>query len=227
MGFWEHSGVHVVISSKAMESKERKTIWNTTVVVALITLCGTITSAALGSPAIAAFVRGKATPTATILSTPAPLTATPQTATPGVPFTPGPLLPDLVPVSISAPACISDHTPGATRSRYVRQTVTIRNVGPGGTASFGSFSNRVVLTVAGQRYPLDEWAGLFNGIVGPLDLTVNDLRPNDDADLTLNIDLRGNSRYSLEVIANSGAAVIPETNSANNSLSRDFSTNCK
>ena len=53
------------------------------------------------------------------------------------------------------------------------------------------------------------------------------LGPNNDADLVVNIDLRGYSRYSLEVITNAGAAVIPEANSANNSLSQDFSTNCK
>lgn len=215
-----------------MQSKERKTIWNTTVIVALITLCGTIGSAVLGSPAIAEFVRGKATPTAGLASpaagspTPA-LTHTSETPAPPVTFTPAPVLPDLVPVSIGAPACITDHTPGATRSRYVRQTVTIRNIGPGATAPFGSFNNRVVLTVGGQRYPLDKWASLYNGVVGPLDLNVASLGSNDDADLTLNLDLRGNSRYSLEVIANSGAAVIPEADSANNSLSRDFTTNCK
>jgi hypothetical protein len=207
-----------------MESKERKTTaWNTTVIVAVITLCGTITSAVLGSPAIAELVRGqKGTPTPSLALTQGPGATTPTPA-----YTATPLLPDLAPVAISAPTCITDHTPGATRTKYVRQVVTIRNLGPGGTASFGSFSSRVILTAGGQRYPLEDWASLYNGVVGPLDLNTASLGPNDDADLVLNIDLRGYSRYSLEVITNSGAAVIPEVNSANNSLSRDFSTNCK
>ncbi|MGE5252153.1 MAG: hypothetical protein ACM3QS_18275 [Bacteroidota bacterium] len=213
-----------------MNQKERNTSWNTTVVVALITLCGTVASAVLASPALAVLLGGKASPTpfppASLTGTPsANATLTPERPVPTAGFTASPTLPDLIPVAISSPVCISDHR--VTSSKYVRQTVTIRNIGAGATTPFGVFSNRVVLIAGGQRYPLDQWASLYNGIIGPLELNVPGLGPNDDADLTLNIDLRGNSRYSLEVIANSGDTVIPEASTANNSLTRDFTTNCK
>lgn len=227
-----------------MQPKNNSILNNTTIVVAIITLCGTVATAVLTSPALAEFVRGsRNTPTAAVpsatspsfteapTSTPAPAfteTPTPMPATatftPEATFTAAPLLPDLIPVAISNPICVTDQQDSV--GRYVRHMITVRNLGPGSTAPFGSFSSRVVILVGGQRFTLEQWATQFNGLVDTPMLDVPQLGPNEDADLVLNFRLPAGNRYGLEVVTNSGALVIPEGNTTNNSLEKDFNSNC-
>lgn len=201
-----------------MAEKKHKLLKNPTITVALIGLCGTLTAAMLSSPVILELVkelRATATPTSTatlFLEETPTLTVTPR-------------LPDLVVLAISAPTCVSDHRSGSTQ-KYVRQTVTIRNIGAGSTTSFGTFSNRVTFIFGGQRYSLEDWATRYNGIIGTPDLNITALDPNEDANLTLNVDLQGNKSYGIEVVANSGAKTIAEGNLANNSLTQNFTSNC-
>ncbi len=226
-----------------MQPKNNSILNNTTIAVAIITLCGTIATAVLTSPALAEFVRGtRNTPTAaatsvfftetptitqeTVLTetpTPGPATAT-ATSTPEATSTTAPPLPDLITVAISNPICVTDQQD--TLGKYVRHMITVRNLGPGSTAPFGSFSSRVIIIAGGQRFTLDQWAAQFNGLVDTPMLEVPQLGPNEDADLVLNFRLPASNRYGLEVITNSGTMVIPESNTANNSLETNFNSNC-
>lgn len=207
-----------------MSSKRNKLLKNPTIIVALIGLCGTLAAALLSSPVVLELMQEwRATPTSTATSTPFPTVTPGPTGTPSL--TPTPLLPDLEVLAISSPTCVSDHRSGSTQ-KYVRQTITIRNIGAGSTSAFGPFSSRVTFIFGGQRYSLEDWSTRYNGIIGTPELNVADLGPNQDADLTLNIDLRGNKAYGIEVVANSGAQTIAEGNLANNSLTQNFTTNC-
>jgi hypothetical protein len=228
-----------------MEPKRSKFTINAAVVAAMITFCGTLGAALLGSPVVAEFVNrsnqaqtsaptsaptiGMAPtltqePSATsaeATSTPAAPTSTPERPT----STPLPL-PDLVTLDISSPACLTVRQ-GTTTIKYVKQDITIRNIGPGETSPFGPFSNRINIIVSGQRYTLDEWEQLFNGLVETPQLDIANLRPNDDATLSLSLNLHGNTKYTLEVVANSGQTVIPETDTTNNARKREFTSNCR
>lgn len=204
-----------------MADKKSKLFKNPTVIVALIGLCGTLTAALLSSPVILELVKGlRATPTPTVTFTPFLTETSMPTGTPTL--TPTPLLPDLEVLAISGPTCVSDHRSGSTK-KYVRQTVTIRNIGAG---SAGTFSNRVTFIFGGQRYSLEDWASRYNGIIGTPDLNIAELGPNDDATLTLNVDLQGNKSYGIEVIANLGSKTIAEATFANNDLTQNFTSNC-
>ena len=230
-----------------MEPKNNSILNNTTIVVAIITLCGTVATAVLASPALAELVRGtRGTQTAAAAiasSTPLPETQPPpatetafftetptfapptSTSTPEAGSTPLPPLPDLITVAISNPTCVTDQA--GTMGKFVRHVITIRNLGPGSTAPYGAFSTRVVILSGGQRFTLEQWSTLFNGLVDTPMLDVPQLGPNEDADLTLNLYLRNGNRYGLEVITDSGTLVIPETNTANNSLAQNFNSNCR
>jgi hypothetical protein len=220
-----------------MDSKKSKITINATVVAAIITFCGTVGAAILGSPVLAEYFNGPKQAQATAIPTltlPAASATSGPTATgtleatatsPAVPATMPPL-PDLVTLDISSPVCVSNRVAG-TNIKYVRQDITIRNIGSGSTQPFGTFSSRVVIIVDGQRYTLDQWAQMFNGLVEMPNLDIQSLGPNDDAVISLSLSLHGNNRYSLEVIANSGPSVIPEVDTTNNIQSKDFSTNCR
>ncbi len=193
-----------------MAEKKNNLLRNPAIIAALIGLCGTLVAALLSSPILLQLIKGT-NATATPVASQATLTITPA-------------LPDLEVLSISAPTCIKDHTPGSNL-QYVQQTIIIRNIGTGSTAALGKFSNSVTFTFGGQRYSLEDWASQ-KGIVGTPNLDIADLGPNKEADLTLNINLEGNKSYSIEVTANSGADTISETTFANNSLTKDFTSSC-
>jgi hypothetical protein len=129
-------------------------------------------------------------------------------------------------VAISNPTCTRDHrfTPVKV---YIKLTITVRNLGPASTNSFGIFSVRVTLIFGQQRYSLDEWASRYNGLVNTPNLDISNLNPNEDAEINLSIDLKGNTQYSIEAIANSGSNSIPEANTANNTLAQSFSIDCR
>jgi hypothetical protein len=221
-----------------MEPKKSNLI-NATIVAAFITFCGTRethpTQPATIAPT-ATFVLPSETPT--ILPTDTPLATPTESAAPTselvtptetsifAPPTAAPLLPDLVAIDISSPVCQSQRSGGQVL-KYVRHVFTIRNIGPGSTQPFGTFSNRIVIIVGGLRYTLDQWDQMFHGLMGTPDLNVVSLAPNDDAYLTLDINLKGNNKYSLEVIANSGASIIPEVDTTNNNREQEFTANCK
>jgi hypothetical protein len=222
-----------------MEPKKSKFTINAAVVAALITFCGTLGAAILSSPVVAEFVSRSnqaqtgAAPTGAVpaltqepSATSAAATSTPaaETSTPAPTSTPVPL-PDLVTLDISNPACFTAKLAGTT-IKYVRQDITIRNIGPGETSPFGAFSNRITIIVNGQRFSLDQWEQLFNGLVETPQLDIANLRPNDDATLSLSLNLHGNTKYSLEVVANSGQSVIPEIDITNNTRKKEFSSNC-
>jgi hypothetical protein len=132
----------------------------------------------------------------------------------------------MIVVAISNPICTRDHrvTPEKV---YVKLTITVRNLGPASTSSFGLFSVRVTLIFGQQRYSLDEWASRYNGLVNTPNLDISNLNPNEDAEINLSIDLKGHTNYSVEAVANSGSNSIPESNTTNNVLTQSFSTDCK
>ena len=152
------------------------------------------------------------------------------TNTPAFTFTPtytstAQLLPDLTVTDISASPCTKDQrvTP---EKLYVKLSFIVRNVGPGSTRPFGLFSVRVNLILGQRHYSLDEWASGFNGVIGSSNMNIENLNPNDDVELNLSIDLKGNTSFGVEVIANSGSNTIPETNTTNNTLIQGFSVIC-
>ncbi len=222
---------------------------NPVIVAAIIGLCGTIVTAALASPIVLELVREKqSTPaphaTATLSETDVPVptstempistptdTETPSfnptsTFTSTATLTATPVYADLQIVAISDPSCVRDHRYTPTKY-YVQHTISVRNIGAGSTNDFGTFSIHITLDTGGHRYSLEEWATRFNGVVGNLDLDFSNLGPNQDADTTVNIDLRGLTKYALEAIANSGTHTIPESNTTNNILIKSFTiTNC-
>lgn len=163
------------------------------------------------------------TPTLTVTSTTAP------TNTPAFTFTPTytsipQLLPDLTVTGISNPSCIKDR--GSPQNLYVELSMIVRNIGPGSTRSLGPFSVRVNLILGQHRYSLDEWASDFNGVIGSSNMNISSLGPNGDVKLNLSIDLKGNTNFGIEVIANSGPNTIPESDTTNNTLIQSFSVIC-
>ena len=152
------------------------------------------------------------------------------TNTPAFTFTPtytstAQLLPDLTVTSISASACTRDQRV-VPEKLYVSLSMIVRNVGPGSTHPFGPFSVRVNLILGQHRYSLDEWASDFNGVIGSSSMDILTLGPNGDVKLNLSIDLKGNTKFGVEVIANSGPNTVPELNRTNNTLIQGFSVTC-
>ena len=134
------------------------------------------------------------------------------------------LLPDLTVTGISNPTCIKDR--GSPQNLYVELSIIVRNIGPGSTRPFGPFSVRVDLVFGQHHYSLDEWASGFNGVLGSSNMDILNLNPNRDVKLNLSIDLKGNTKFGIEVIANSGPNTIPELDTTNNSLIQGFSVIC-
>ena len=134
-------------------------------------------------------------------------------------------LPDLTVTAISNPICARDHLLTVARD-YVKLSVIVRNVGRVSTSSFGPFSVLVNLIFGQQRYRLDEWASSFDGVIDSSDMEISILHPTDDVKLNLAIDLKGNTNFGVEVIVNSGPNPIPESNTTNNILIKDFSVIC-
>ena len=187
------------------------------------------------------------TPTATLTIVPSPsftetasvptdnptLTATSTitaTNTPAFTFTPmntgtTPPLPDLTVTGISASACTRDQRV-IPEKLYVSLSMIVRNIGPGSTHPFGPFSVRVNLILGQRRYSLEEWASDFDGVIGSSNMDILTLGPNGDVKLNVSIDLKGNTKFGVEVIANSGPNTIPETDTTNNTLIQGFSVTC-
>ena len=164
------------------------------------------------------------TPTLAGISTVMPTDTPTFTFTPTHTSTAQPL-PDLVVTGISDPICTKDQrvTP---EKLYVKLSFVVRNVGLGSTRSFGPFSVRVNLILGQRHYSLDEWASGFNGVIGSSNMDITNLDPNGDIELNLSIDLKGNTSFGVEVIANSGSNTIPESDTTNNTLIQSFSVIC-
>lgn len=158
--------------------------------------------------------------TSTIIptDTPTPIIAPSPTAT----YTPitKPLA-DLTVTGISDPVCIGDGRLGS-----VKLTIFVRNIGRGSTKYFGPFSVRVNLILGQRHYGLDEWASRFNGVIGSSNSEIVNLNPNGDVELKIAIDLKGNTKFGIEAIANSGSNPIPESDTTNNIRTRNFSIYC-
>jgi len=175
-----------------------------------------------------AFAETSAVPTDTSnpagISTIMPMDTPASTFTPTYTSTNQPLA-DLTVAAISNPICIKDQgpTPGKV---YVKFSIIVRNVGPASTRAFGPFSVRVNLIFGRQRYGLDEWASGFDGLISSSNMDITNLNPNDDIKLNLSIDLKGNTNFGVEVIANSGSNTIPELDTTNNILIQSFSIIC-
>ena len=169
------------------------------------------------------FVVSTDTPTLAVTSTMM------STDTPSSTFTPTytsttQLLPDLTVTGISNPTCIKDR--GSPQNLYVELSIIVRNVGLGSTRPFGPFSVLVNLILGQRHYSLEEWASGFNGVIGSSNMDSLNLNPNGDVKLNLSIDLKGNTKFGVEVIANSGANTIPESDTTNNTLIQGFSVIC-
>lgn len=134
------------------------------------------------------------------------------------------LLPDLTVTGISNPTCIKDR--GSPQNLYIKLSIIVRNIGPVSTRSFGSFSVLVNLILGQHRYSLDEWASRFNGVLGRSNMDIVNLKPGGDIQLNLSLDLKGNTKFGVEVIANSGQNTIPESDTTNNTLIQGFSVTC-
>ena len=166
------------------------------------------------------FAEASAIPTATSTIRP--------TDTPSATFTPTPTtqqLPDLTVAAISTPTCARDHLLTSERD-YVKFNVIVRNVGRVSTRSFGSFSILVNLIIGQQRYSLDEWASSFYGVIDSSDMDISNLSPHADVKLNLAIDLKGNTNFGIEAIANAGSNPVPESDTSNNILIQGFSVIC-
>jgi len=134
-------------------------------------------------------------------------------------------LPDLTVTGISDPICTKDQRV-IPEKLYVKLSIIVRNIGPGSTRPFGPFSVRVDLVLGQHHYSLDEWASGFNGVIGSSNMDILNLNPNRDVKLNLSIDLKGNTKFGIEVIANSGPNTIPESDTTNNTLIQGFSIIC-
>ena len=163
-------------------------------------------------------------PTSTILptDTPAPV------STPGVSLTATPVnqsLPDLTVTGISNPKCVTDYR-DTTTAKIVKLTVYVRNIGRVATRSYGTFDVDVSLIFGETYYTLDEWSSKFNGVIGSTNLGIANLNPNQDVALNIVVDLKGNRKFGVEAVANSGENIIPEANILNNKLRKFFSIYC-
>ena len=165
------------------------------------------------------------TATMTVTTTPTLAPTHTPTLVPTYTLTDQPL-PDLTVTGISDPICIHDTRP-ATEKAYIKLNIIVRNIDRGSTESFGSFSVHINLILGQRHYGLDEWASRFNGVIGISNLDISNLDPNADVELKLAIDLKGNTIFGIESIANSGTNPIPESNTANNTLIQYFSIYCK
>jgi hypothetical protein len=164
------------------------------------------------------------TPSPTWTSTIIPTDPSTPTVVPSLTPTYTPIakpLPDLAVTGISDPVCLRDG-----RSGSVMLTIVVRNIGRGATRSFGRFDVRINLILGQRHYGLDEWASRFNGVIGSSNPEILNLNPNADVELKIAIDLKGNTVFGIEAIANSGTNPIPETDTANNTLIQYFSIYC-
>lgn len=160
------------------------------------------------------------TQTATVTPTKTPAPTYTPTVTYTYPFVTQPL-PDLTVTDISDPVCAPEFS-----STTLRFTIYVRNIGPARTRSFGSFDIGVYLILGQSRYRLDEWAALFDGVVGTSKMEVSNLNPDRDIKFTVVVDLKGNKNFGIEAIANSGANPIREADTNNNTLLKYFSAYC-
>ena len=175
-----------------------------------------------------AFTETSTIPTNTLIPT---LTSTlPPTNTPTLTFTPTytstpQLLPDLTVIGISDPICVKDPRVIPEKT-YIKFSFVVRNIGLGSTQAFGPFSVLVNLILGQHRYSLADWAKGFDGVVSNSNLNISSLKPKGDVKLNVAIDLKGSTRFGIEVIANSGAHIIPEADMTNNTLIQGYSMVC-
>jgi hypothetical protein len=127
---------------------------------------------------------------------------------------------------ISDPTCTHDDRPD-TQKAFIKFTVFVRNIGRARTYSFGRFSVGISLILGQRYYGLDEWASKFNGLVSSSGSTVYNLNPNADLELKVALDLKGNTSFGIEAIANSGSNPIPESDTTNNRYTQYFSIDCQ
>ena len=135
------------------------------------------------------------------------------------------LLPDLIVAGISDPVCIKDPRVIPEKT-YIKFSFVVRNIGLGSTQAFGPFNVLVHLILGQRRYSLAEWAKGFNGVVSSSNMTISNLNPKGDVKLNVAIDLKGSTRFGIEVIANSGLHIIPESDMTNNTLIQGYSMIC-
>lgn len=165
------------------------------------------------------------TPSPTRTSTNIPTDTSTPTVAPSLTPTYTPIakpLPDLTVTGISDPVCLRDG-----RSGSVELTIVVRNMGRGATRSFGRFDVRINLILGQRHYGLDEWASRFNGVIGSSNPEIVNLNPNADVELKIALDLKGNSIFGIEALANSGSNPILESDTTNNTLIKYFSIYCK
>ncbi len=129
-------------------------------------------------------------------------------------------LPDLTVSGISDPVCATDHIGKLKFNLYVR------NIGRASTRYFGPFDVGVFIVIGQKKYGLDEWATQFNGVVGSSNMEVFNLDPNEDLKFTMVLDLKGNIKFGIRAVANSGEKPIREADTTNNSLTKYFSFYC-
>ena len=135
-------------------------------------------------------------------------------------------LPDLIVTGISDPTCTHDNRPDTLKA-FIEFTVYVRNIGRARTYSFGRFSVNISLILGQRYYGLDEWASKFNGLIYNSNLTIFNLNPNSDIELKVGLDLKGNTTFGIEAIANSGSNPIPESDTTNNRYTQYFSIDCR
>jgi hypothetical protein len=148
-----------------------------------------------------------------------------QTLTPTRTPIPRPL-PDLTVTGISDPVCVHDNRPD-TQKAFVNLTINVRNIGPGSTKYYGPFSVQINLVLGQRHYSLDQWASDFNGLISVSNLQTWILNPNSDVEFKVGLDLKGNTTFGIEVIANTDSNPIPELDTTNNTLIQYFSIYCK
>jgi len=157
------------------------------------------------------------------------------TDTPAATFTPSPTLtrtpiprplPDLTVSGISDPVCTHDYRPD-TQKAFVNLTINVRNIGLGSTKYYGPFSVRINLVLGQRHYSLDEWASDFNGLISVSNLQTWILNPNSDVEFKVGLELKGNTKFGIEAIANTASNPIPEFDTTNNTLTQYFSIYCQ
>jgi len=117
--------------------------------------------------------------------------------------------------------CVPDHI-----GTIFKFTIIVRNMGHASTHYFGQVNVDVFLILGETYYGLDEWASRFDGVIGSSNLQIANLDFDRDVALKFELDLKGNTEFGIEAVANSGANPIPESSTLNNKFRRYFSKYC-
>lgn len=130
-------------------------------------------------------------------------------------------LPDLTVTGITTPVCLPDR-----EGEIVEFNIYVWNIGRARTRPYGSFHVDVALIMGQRQYSLDEWAEQFDGVIGSSKMELANLNPGDDLKLTVVLDLKGNNNFGIQAIVNAGEYPLPELDTTNNSLTRNFLIYC-